>query len=281
MSKLERKSAKLFGEDAVAGIGGISQFGALAAGNLNYSKDPDVIQALQAYSDGWSAAVTGNKSPAIEDRNALDYLLSYQQAYIMQRGVPAWSGTETYYQGSFVSKSDGKMYVSKIDNNTNNDPDTDTTETYWLKFPTPAEVSSTYVAKAGDTMTGNLTVQANIIATGSVTTSTPADNSDTTISATTAWVRNDVKRYGPVMGSGVSFSSGATIPVSALVVVAGNVSDYKTGRLYFGGQIIASSPNNEGSARYHAVNGIVRANTKVTFENFTSVNAKYYPLRIS
>lgn len=142
MPKLQRKSAKLFAEDAAADVGGIGQFGSLAAGNVNYSKDPDVIQALPAFKNGWSSAVTGNKSPAIEDRNALDYLLSYQQAYIMQRGVPEWIDTETYYEGSFVSKSDGKMYVSKIDNNTNHDPDTDISETYWLKFPTPAEVAS-------------------------------------------------------------------------------------------------------------------------------------------
>ena len=84
MAKLQRKSAKLFAESANAGIGGVAQFGSLAAGDPNYSKDVDVIQALQAFKDGWSSAVTGNKSPAIEDRNALDYLLSYQQAYIMQ-----------------------------------------------------------------------------------------------------------------------------------------------------------------------------------------------------
>lgn len=160
MAKLQRKSAKLFAENAAADVGGVAQFGSLAAGEINYSKDPDVIQALSEYQDGWSAAVTGNKSPALEDRNALDYLLSYQQAYIMQRGVPEWIATETYYQGSFVSQSDGKMYVSKIDNNTNHDPSSDTNETYWLRFPTPAEVAAK-VSKAGDTMTGRLDINRN------------------------------------------------------------------------------------------------------------------------
>ena len=155
MAKLTRKSAKLFAENATAAAGGLAQFGSLAAGTPNYSTDPDVIQALSAYSNGWSDAVLGTKSPALEDRNALDYLLSYQQAYIMQRGVPEWLGTETYYQGSFVSQADGKMYVSKIDNNVNHDPSTDTTETYWMRFPTPQEVAAK-VEKAGDTMTGTL-----------------------------------------------------------------------------------------------------------------------------
>lgn len=142
MAKLQRKSAKVFAENASAGIGGIAQFGSLAAGNPNFSKDVDVIQALQAYKNGWTSAVTGNKSPALEDRNALDYLLSYQQAYLMQRGVPEWLDTETYYVGSFVSLDNGRMYVSKTNNNKGNNPSTDTNETNWIAFPTPADMAA-------------------------------------------------------------------------------------------------------------------------------------------
>ena len=195
MAKLQRKTAKLFAEDANAAIGGLAQFGSLASGTPNYSTDPDVIQALAAYKKGWSAAVLGTKSPAMEDRNALDYLLSYQQAYIMQRGIPEYLDTETYYEGSFVSKASGALYVSKVDNNTGHDPALDSTETYWMKFPTPAEVAANYVAKAGDTMTGALTVQANISSTGNITagtsmnTVTPAANSNDTTVPTTEWVR--------------------------------------------------------------------------------------------
>ena len=200
MAKLQRKTAKVFAGEANPAVGGLAQFGSLAAGNPNYSTDPDVIQALNAYNKGWSAAVVGTKSPALEDRNALDYLLSYQQAYIMQRGIPEYLDTETYYQGSFVSKADGALYVSKSDNNTGHDPALDTAETYWMKFPTPAELAGNYVAKAGDTMTGALTVQANITSTGDVsaanvtastkiTTVTPATNSNDTTVPTTAWVR--------------------------------------------------------------------------------------------
>lgn len=308
MSKLARKSAKLFGEDAVAGVGGIGQFGALAAGNLNYSKDPDVIQALQAFKDGWSAACTGNKSPAIEDRNALDYLLSYQQAYIMQRGVPEWIGTETYYQGSFVSKADGKMYVSKIDNNVNHDPDTDTSETYWLRFPTPAEVAAK-VAKAGDTMTGDLTISKSspVLSLNNTSVSKTynikvndsnqdlalydnSSNAGLILSAanssrpfytngTNAYRlldTRDISAVGPKTNSGVGFASGATIPVTSLIWVSGTYGGYQTGVVYLDGIAFAASPNNEGSARYHCVNCLVKAGTKVTFSVFT--NAAYYPL---
>lgn len=131
MSKLQRKSAKLFAENATAAAGGIAQFGSLAAGTPNYSTDPDVIQSLSQYSDGWSAAVLGTKSPALEDRNALDYLLSYQQAYIMQHGVPEWLDTETYYENSYVVDSNGELRVSTIDNNTGHDPTEDNGGAYW------------------------------------------------------------------------------------------------------------------------------------------------------
>lgn len=131
MAKLQRKSAKLFAENATAAAGGIAQFGSLAAGTPNYSTDPDVIQGLSQYSDGWSAAVLGTKSPALEDRNALDYLLSYQQAYIMQRGVPEWLDTETYYENSYVVDSDGYLRISLSDNNIGHDPAEDPGGTYW------------------------------------------------------------------------------------------------------------------------------------------------------
>lgn len=131
MPKLARKSAKLFAENATATAGGIAQFGSLAAGTPNYSKDPDVIQGLSQYADGWSAAVLGTKSPALEDRNALDYLLSYQQAYIMQHGVPEWLSTETYYEHSYVVDSNGELRVSTIDNNIGHDPTLDNGGSYW------------------------------------------------------------------------------------------------------------------------------------------------------
>ena len=131
MAKLTRKSAKVFAEQANAAVGGIAQFGSLAAGDIQYSKDVDVIQSLDAYKEGWASAVVGNKSPAMEDRNALDYLLSYQQAYIMQHGVPEWLSTETYYKNSYVVDSNGELRVSIGDNNIGHDPIQDEGGQYW------------------------------------------------------------------------------------------------------------------------------------------------------
>lgn len=131
MPKLSRKIAKIFAKNATAAAGGLSQFGSLAAGTPNYSTDPDVIQSLSQFEDGWSAAVLGTKSPALEDRNALDHVLSYQEAYILQHGIPEWLDTETYYKGCYVVDSNDDLRVSVIDNNIGNDPALDTGGQYW------------------------------------------------------------------------------------------------------------------------------------------------------
>ena len=251
MAKITRKSAKIFAEGANAAVGGISQFGSLAAGTPNYSKDPDVIQGLSQYSQGWSAAVLGTKSPALEDRNALDFLLSYQQAYIMQRGIPEWLDTETYYQGSFASKSNGALYVSKVDNNTNHDPEEDVSGTYWIKFPTPAEVAATYVKKAGDTMTGALAVQNDISSTGdvsantftattSMTTATPSSSSNDTTVPTTEWVNlklGDLDMlgrmdYSSAVATDITSSRSYTCPVDGYVFLREMGSDIKVNNSY-------------------------------------------------
>ena len=46
MAKLQRKSAKVFAELAQANVGGIAQFGSLAAGNIQYSKGYPRIRCL-------------------------------------------------------------------------------------------------------------------------------------------------------------------------------------------------------------------------------------------
>lgn len=114
MAKIVRKAAKIFGQDS--GIDQISQFGSLAAAAPVFSTDPDVIQALQNYLDGWFAGVVGANSPAIEDMNALCYLFAYQIAYLLQAGVPEWDSGTTYFVGGIVSNS-GVLYVSLVNDN--------------------------------------------------------------------------------------------------------------------------------------------------------------------
>lgn len=108
---------------STAGTNQLAEFGSLAAGvPQRYSAatvTPALIQALSNYLAGWSSAVLGGNSPAIEDMNSICYLFSYQIAYLMQAGIAEWDSATTYYIGSLVN-SGGAIYRSLTDNNLNN-----------------------------------------------------------------------------------------------------------------------------------------------------------------
>lgn len=116
MSKLTRKLQKIFGGSLTA-TNNISQFGSLKNGTPNYSTDPDTIQALTAWLNGWNGAVIASAPPPIQDMNAVHYLLSRQLAYLMQAGVAEWDTDTTYYIGSFASDGLGNIYYSLTDGN--------------------------------------------------------------------------------------------------------------------------------------------------------------------
>lgn len=118
MSKITRVFQKIFG--STAGTDQIGKFGSFAAGTPEYSTDLAQIQSYSNFLEGWYGAVLGNNSPAIQDVNALDYLITKQLAYIFQAGVPEWDASTTYYIGSFVSNGTDAIYISIVDNNTNN-----------------------------------------------------------------------------------------------------------------------------------------------------------------
>jgi hypothetical protein len=144
MSKITRAIQKIFG-GSLAPSSNIAQFGSLAAGSIAYSSDPAVIQALSQYLNGWSAAVQGSNSPALQDRNALDFLFSRQLAYLMQAGLAEWDSTTTYYTGSWC-QVDGVPYLSLTDTNLGNNPTTETND--WRLVATALAPSMPGVAKA-------------------------------------------------------------------------------------------------------------------------------------
>lgn len=121
MSKITRATQKIFGSTASAAQ--MAEFGSLAAGApLTYSGatiTPAIVQSLSRYLSGWFTAILGSNSPAIEDMNALFYLMTYQLAYLMQAGVAEWDSATTYYIGSIVNSS-GLTYVSLTNDNLNN-----------------------------------------------------------------------------------------------------------------------------------------------------------------
>lgn len=122
MSKLSRYVQKLFGSNATSNT--MAQFGSFAAGTpLTYDGTtitPDIVQALSNYLTGWKGAVVGNNSPLLEDQNAIDYLFSYQLAYIFQAGIPEWNTSTIYFIGSFASDGAGSAYRSVTNTNTGN-----------------------------------------------------------------------------------------------------------------------------------------------------------------
>ena len=148
--KLKRKVMEIYGENAATRD--IIAYGSDIAGKIVQTKDPDVIQT-EAYKTGVRSAVVGKNSTSLQNRQALDFLFSRQLKYLYQHGIPEWGADETYFVNSLAVGSNGNLYVSLTDNNKGNNPTTDTTN--WKAFPTPAQLAEK-VAKAGDTMTGQL-----------------------------------------------------------------------------------------------------------------------------
>lgn len=114
MAKLPRIFAKLFGSGA--GVDQISVFGSKFAGSPAFTTDPDTAQSLSNFLTGWAGAAIGGNAPAIEDVNAVFFVLSYLLCYLQQAGVPEWDASTIYYTGS-LANSGGVLYISLTDNN--------------------------------------------------------------------------------------------------------------------------------------------------------------------
>lgn len=120
MARLTRKNIKVFADSA--DNNGV--FGSLQAGNPTVSNDVETLQSLSAWNYGWnSATMTSEKLPPLEEIQGVTYVTTYQQAYIMQEGLPEWASTVTYFHGSLVKKvtANGfQIYNSLTDNNEGN-----------------------------------------------------------------------------------------------------------------------------------------------------------------
>lgn len=121
MSAIPRKTQQIFG-GSLSPAGNIAKFGSLAASSPAYSGDLAQIQT-PAWLNGLAAALInapgGLASPALEDLNAVLYLITTQLAYIFQDGMSEWDSATTYQIDSFV-KVGGAVFISKTANNLNN-----------------------------------------------------------------------------------------------------------------------------------------------------------------
>jgi hypothetical protein len=118
MANITRKHHKIFASSATNN----GQFGSAQLGTKINSNDPDVIQALSAYDQGWNSATTGGTElPTLEEMQGLQYNNSYQIAYLLQKGIPEWNTSTDYYIGDIAREIAGtKFYKSITDNNIGN-----------------------------------------------------------------------------------------------------------------------------------------------------------------
>ena len=140
MANLTRYLQKIFAENS-------NQIGVFGTGvNKETSTNVETLQSA-AYASGWSSAIITNKNyPIWQERDGVDYGFSYQLAYLLQKGIPDWIATETYYTNDYC-KLGSDIYYSLQDNNIGQNPAG--TTGYWK------------LASGADTDLSNLTTAGN------------------------------------------------------------------------------------------------------------------------
>ena len=84
MANLLRKFQKVFADAAINN----GQFGSLQLGTKVESNDPEVIQNLAAYENGWDdAVISGEELPALEEIQALQFKTDYQLKYLLKMSL--------------------------------------------------------------------------------------------------------------------------------------------------------------------------------------------------
>ena len=128
MAKYNRPNGKLFGSSA-------TNIGVFGSGQQNEtpttSTDPNTINTLGTHwEDGWNGAVVSQApytAPYVEDMNAVNYVNSYNSAYLLQRGIAEYSATEEYQKDSLCTYN-GEIWMCKLDNTVGQTP---AEGTYW------------------------------------------------------------------------------------------------------------------------------------------------------
>ncbi len=114
MAKLKRKLHKVFGGQGLTND--FSQIGSQSDGDPVKTKDIDLMQKLQRYSQGLAAITQSQNSsnvPYLEDLNSILFLMSRQIAYGFQAGVPEWDENTEYFANSSLVLRDGALYIAQ------------------------------------------------------------------------------------------------------------------------------------------------------------------------
>jgi hypothetical protein len=149
MARLARKHRKVFAGAATNN----GQFGSAQAGTKILSNDPDVIQALPAYNEGWTEATIGARMfPPLEEMQSQGFMDSRDIAYFYQEGIPEYSVATTYYTNSVVKKPGTyEIYGSLINDNTGNALPDGMSNTNWQFLQ---DLSQSTVPPASETTAG-------------------------------------------------------------------------------------------------------------------------------
>ena len=151
MAALVPKIIKVFADIGATGPTGANgltatyqlvQFGSLKSGTPLATNVQATIQALSEYEYGIKSALINGAPLAIQEIDALNYLLTSSAAYIQWYGIGRYNAAIEYFLGSFCKDdtSTGKvLFISRINNNINNSV---LTSTNWMPFASK-EMNST------------------------------------------------------------------------------------------------------------------------------------------
>ena len=255
MARLTRKNIKVFAGSA--NNNGV--FGSLQANNPTLSNDVETIQSLSAWEEGWNAATeTSEELPPLEEIQAVEYVTSYEQAYLMQEGVPEWAATVTYYKGSLakeVTTTGFRLYMSLTNDNLNNIL---SNTTNWKKVMDSDDLYA--FDSAVVKLTGNQTIAGTKTFSASPVAPTPTSGDSSTNVATTEFVTdaigdlsgNAVKTYGDQSIAGTkTFTTSPLIPTPA---VSDNTTKAATTAFISNKfQVVASLPSSPDSSTFYFI----------------------------
>lgn len=210
MPRLARKNIKVFAGSATNN----GVFGSLQANNPTTTSDVEQLQSLSAWGEGWNAATeTSEELPPLEEIQGVEYVTTYQQAYIMQEGVPEWAATVTYYKGGLakeVTSTGFRIYNSLTDNNTGNLL-SDTSN--WKKVMDSDDLYAFDSTVVHDT--GNETIAGvKTFSSSPLVPTTGVDDNSTKV-ASTAYVHNILSTIYPI-GS-IYIGTQETCPLASLI----------------------------------------------------------------
>lgn len=154
MAGITRKTAKIFASGA--GGTGVAVPGSVAAGSVAYSTDVATLQST-AFENGLAdMIIAGTKRlPVYEEINAVEFVLSTQIAYLLERGIPEYDSGTTYNITDVVRKTGTyELYGSVGNTNAGNALPAAVTDANWTYLGTLENLAGAFLPTAGGTMTG-------------------------------------------------------------------------------------------------------------------------------